>query len=396
MPRPYTDPMQFEYDAAIVGGGPAGATVARGLALQGLRVLLVERERVPRYKSCAGGIPVRTERLLDFSIDESVEDTVSGIEITYLGRRGFRRDAGRPIARMVMRDRFDALLLDRARDAGAVLLEGAAVRRVRAAGDGFVVETDRGESSCRYLVGADGANSRVGRDLGLGAGMFENVALEAEICAPPDALRRWRGLINLDVGYRPWGYAWVFPKADRLSIGLVLPDGAGRGLRPNLDRYLARLGLGGARVERLVGHKIPARRGHEAIAGNGVLLVGDAAGLTDEFTEEGIYYAVHSGQIAARHILRAHNQGARWLGGYQHAIDRTIMPELRAARIIARLFYWFLHRSPRLTFDASRCVPYLWNALFRVLRGESTYDRELNRWPFLTAFARTALRDAGP
>ncbi|MGD9892129.1 MAG: hypothetical protein AB7U18_12655, partial [Dehalococcoidia bacterium] len=253
-----------------------------------------------------------------------------------------------------------------------------------------------GSATGRYLIGADGANSRVGRDLGLGAGMFENVALEAEVCAPPEALRRWRGLINLDVGYRPWGYAWVFPKENRLSIGLVLPDGAGRNLRPNLDRYLSRLGLGGARVERLVGHKIPARRGNELIGGNGALLVGDAAGLTDEFTEEGIYYAVQSGQIAARHIIRAHERGERWLGGYQRAVDRAIMPELRAARVIARLFYWFLRRSPRLTFDVSRRVPYLWNALFRVLRGESTYDRELNRWPFLTAFARTVLHAAGP
>jgi geranylgeranyl reductase family protein len=388
--------MQFDHDVAVVGGGPAGATVARGLARQGMRVLVIERDRVPRYKSCAGGIPVRTERLLDFPIDDVVEDTVTGIEITYLGRHGFRREAGREIARMVMRDRFDALLLERAREVGAEVLDRAAVRRVRAVGDGFAMETDSGAVTCRYLVGADGANSRVGRDLGLGAGMFVNVALEAEVCAPPAALRRWRGLINLDVGYRPWGYAWVFPKESRLSIGLVLPDGAGRGLRPDLDRYLTRLGLSEARVERLVGHKIPARRGNEPIAGEGALLVGDAAGLTDEFTEEGIYYAVHSGQIAARHILRAHERGGRCLGGYQRAVDRAIMPELRAARIIARLFYWFLHRSPRVTFDVSRRVPYLWNALFRVLRGESTYDRELNRWPFLTAFARTALRAAGP
>lgn len=388
--------MHYDQDVVVVGGGPAGATAARDLARQGIRVMLVERERTPRYKSCAGGIPVRTEHLLDFSIAGVVEDTVTGLDITYLGRWGFRPEAGVPVAHMVMRDRFDALLLDHAREAGAAVVDGSAVRRVRRRDDGFSIQVDDGNITCRYVVGADGANSRVGRDLGLGAGMYENVALEAEVCAPSTALRRWRGLINLDVGYRPWGYAWIFPKATRLSIGLVLPQGAGRTLRPDLDRYLSRLGLGDARVERLVGHKIPARRGHESIAGTGAVLIGDAAGLTDEFTEEGIYYAVHSGQIAARHILRAHERGERWLGGYERAIDRAIMPELRAARVIARLFYWFLRRSPRFTFDASRRVPYLWNALFRVLRGESTYDRELRRWPFLTAFARTVLRNAGP
>ena len=389
----YTVAVELDFDAIVVGGGPAGATLARGLALREMRVALVERQRLPRYKSCAGGIPVRTQRLLNFPIDAVIEDTVCGLDITYLGRNGFQRSAARPIAQMVMRDRFDALLVERAREAGAVVLEGAAVRALRREDGCFRVETASGPLTCRLVAGADGANSRVGRALGLGGGMFENVALEAEVRAPAWALRRWRSLINIDVGYRPWGYAWVFPKADLLSIGLVLPQGGGARLRLDLDGYLERLGLKDATIERLVGHKIPARRGREPIAGDGVLLVGDAAGLTDEFTEEGIYYAVRSGQIAARHIARAHVEGRRWLGAYERAVDREVMPELHAARTIARLFYWSLRRSPRLTFRLSRRIDYLWSVLFRVLRGESTYDRELNRWPFLTALARTVPRE---
>lgn len=388
--------MRTDLDVVVVGGGPAGATVARGLARGGASVALLEKERLPRYKSCAGGIPVRTERLLDFSIAPVVEDTVTGLEITHLGRRGFRRDAGVPIARMVMRDRFDRLLVEQAAAAGVHVRPGCRVRSVSRVADGFAVETPDGALRCAFVVGADGANSRVARDLDLGLGMYENVALEAEILAPADALRRWQGSINLDVGYRPWGYAWLFPKAERLSVGLVLPEGGGGQLRDDLVRYIERLGLTGARIERLVGHKIPARRGDETIAAEGALLVGDAAGLTDEFTEEGIYYAVQSGLIAARHLLRARDRGWRWLGAYQRAIDREVMPELRAARIVARLFYWSLRRSPRVTFELSRRSRYLWSALFRVLRGESSYDRELHRWPFLTAFARTALRSAGP
>lgn len=392
----YTESMRFDQDVAVVGAGPAGAVLARDLAAAGVRVALLERERLPRYKACAGGIPLRTERLLDFSIDAAVEDTVTGLDITHLGRHRFRRDAGVPVARMVMRDRFDALIVERAREAGALAVPGAGVRRVTPRSGGFVLSTDVGEVSAAFVVGADGANSRVARDLALGGGMYENVALEAEVKAPVAALRRWRGLINLDVGYQPWGYAWVFPKAERLSIGLVLPQGAGRRLRADLDRYLVRLGLSDAVVERLAGHKIPARRGEEPIAADGALLVGDAAGLTDEFTEEGISYAIHSGRLAARHILHALQRGQRRLDAYQRSVDRVIMPELRAARLIARLFYWFLRRSARFTFEVSRRVSYLWNALFRVMRGESTYHRELSRWPFLTAYARTVLRAAGP
>jgi geranylgeranyl reductase family protein len=388
--------MAHDFDAIVVGGGPAGATLARGLALRGLRIALFEKQRLPRYKSCAGGIPARTRAILDVAIDGVVEDTVSGLDITYLGRYGFQRFANQPVAYMVMRDRFDALLVHAARDAGASVIDGASVHGVHRDGTGFRIETGARSLTCAYVAGADGANSRVARDLGLGAGMFENIALEAEVRAPASDLARWRGVINLDVGYRPWGYAWLFPKADMLSIGLVLPPGHAGGLRADLDGYLERLGLRGVTIERLVGHKIPARRGGERIAGDGVVLVGDAAGLTDEFTEEGIYYAVRSGQIAAHLIARAHAEGRRRLGAYERAIDRALMPELRAARLIARLFYWSLNRSPWLTFRLSRQVPYLWSALFRVLRGESSYDRELGRWPFLPAIARTVLRDAKP
>jgi geranylgeranyl reductase family protein len=388
--------MSRDFDVVVVGGGPAGATAAHGLARRNLRVALIEQRRLPRYKSCAGGVPERTRRLLDFSIEPVIEDTVTGLDITYLGRYGFHRYAKAPIAHMVMRDRFDALLVDEARAAGAETLIGAGVRAVTRDGDGFRVVAGESTLTATFVVGADGANSRVGRAVDLGGGMYENVALEAEVRAPAAALERWRGLINLDVGYRPWGYAWLFPKADRLSIGLVLPEGGGRRLRPDLTGYLDRLGLGDATVERLVGHKIPARRGREPIAAEGALLAGDAAGLTDEFTEEGIYYAILSGQIAARHIARAQIAGRRWLGSYERAVDRTIMPELRAARTIARLFYSSLRASPWLTFRISRAVPYLWAALFRVLRGESNYDHELNRWPFLPAVAHTLLRRAGP
>jgi flavin-dependent dehydrogenase len=125
-------------------------------------------------------------------------------------------------------------------------------------------------------------------------------------------------------------------------------------------------------------------------------VVGDAAGLADEFTEEGIYYAVKSGLIAADVIGQALERGFAWLGAYEHQVDRHIMPELRAARIIAYMFYAMMRLSPAAMMGISRNVSYFWNAFFRVQQGVTGYDDELARawWlrPMLPLVNRASLR----
>ncbi|HLZ72560.1 MAG TPA: geranylgeranyl reductase family protein [Dehalococcoidia bacterium] len=384
-----------DFEVAVVGAGPAGATAARGLAAAGARVALIERARLPRYKSCAGGIPLRTAALLPPGVDSVVEDSVRGLNVSYLGRGRFTRWSRRPFALMVMRDRFDNFLAESAAEAGAEVLAGSPVSAVERDGAGFMLTVGGQRLSSRFVIGADGANSGVARAAGLGAGLAQSVALEAEVCGRPGDLDRWRGTVNIDFGYRPWGYGWVFPKQARLSIGLVLPPGGGPDLRSHLQVYLGRLGLADAEIERVVGHKLLFRRGREPIAGDGVLLAGDAAGLADEFTEEGIYYAVRSGGLAAQAVLRALGAGQTSLVGYERAIDRLIMPELRAARRIAIMFYLSLRRATRPMLWLSERVSYFWNAFFRIQQGASSYDRELRRafWlrPFLSLVDRAAL-----
>jgi len=423
-----------EFDVAVLGAGPAGATVAREMAATGARTVLLEREHLPRCKSCAGGMPVRIERMLPFSIQSVIEDSVAGIQVSHRGQARFDRLDAAPFAYMVMPDRFDKLLVDRAMEAGAELFDASPVlhieresagfsirtapgairsrllvdrameagaelfdaspvRHIERESAGFSIRTASGAIRSRLLVGADGANSVVAHFSGLGAGLPETCALESEIRALLPALARWRGLVNVDFGYRPSGYAWLFPKQRLLSVGLVRPRRFAPRRHQDLKRYLDHLGLGSAPIERIVGHKLLFRRAHERIAGERVLLVGDAAGLVDEFTEEGIYYyAIRSGEIAARILRHASDSNHGWIGAYNRAVDRELMPELRAARTIARLFYASLSRMPRAMLQISERVQYFWQAFFRVQRGDSGYDNELRRAPIVAPLARLRLR----
>lgn len=380
-----------DFDAIVVGAGPAGSTAARELAASGARVLLLDRAPLPRYKACGGGIPVRTARLLPFPIDGVVEDTVSLLDISWRGRYRFVRDSGEPFAAMVMRDRFDALLAEQARRAGAELRTGSAVRSLEKLAGGVRIRTEDGfTASAVCLVAADGSHSPVGRMAGLGSGLAECAAWEVEVRAPWHARRAYRGTALIDLGYRPWGYAWLFPKASVLSIGIVLPPAQAPAMKRRVDAYLDRLRLRGAPVDIARGHKIRFRRGGEPIASDHVLLAGDAAGLADEFTQEGIFYAVESGRIAARAVLRT-LAGTASLADYTRDIDRELLPELRAARIIAYMFYGMLGRFPGPWLTATRLLPFLWDAFFAVQRGESTYAREVARIPILPAIAARRL-----
>ncbi len=118
------------YDVAVVGAGPAGATAARELARAGHTVLLLERQRIPRYKTCAGGVTVRAAKLLDFDISSVVERVVHGGRISYKLQRPIERRYPEPVCYMVMRDRFDGFLARKAGEAGAHLAEGVRVASV--------------------------------------------------------------------------------------------------------------------------------------------------------------------------------------------------------------------------------------------------------------------------
>lgn len=357
------------YDVIIVGAGPAGATLGYELARKGVEVLILEKERLPRYKPCAGGITVKTLKLLDFDISSVAHQIVYGAKVTYKDNREFTKWYDKPLIYMVMRDEFDYLLVQRAQEAGAVVTDNQRVYQLQVNHQGVEVVIANDTFKAEILVGADGANSIVAKSLGLRKGIELGIGIEAEISVPREKLIKWDSLMGLDLGHISGGYGWIFPKKDHLSTGIGGSLCQAKRLKPGYQRVLASQDLGSYEIIKLKSHFLPVRKNGAAIQWERSLLLGDAAGLVDPLTGEGIYYAIKSGQLAAPIITRCLQAGTIDLEGYQDAVAKEIMPELKASQALLRLF----SRFPGLRFNAVEGSERLWRASCRLLRGEESY-----------------------
>jgi flavin-dependent dehydrogenase len=150
-------------------------------------------------------------------------------------------------------------------------------------------------------------------------------------------LERYKGVARFDLGATRRGYAWVFPKREHLSVGILEARRGARDLRAQLDAYLRRIGLGSVSGGERHGALIPLAPRPGGAARGRVLLCGDAAGFVDPVTCEGISYAVRSGQLAARALIEAPEDGVR--AAYVASLRNDIVPELRLARHLSHIVF---------------------------------------------------------
>ncbi|GEM_PF-42672 len=378
-------PSDTIYDAIVVGLGPGGSSAARALAEKGLRVLGLDRARFPRHKPCGGCLSPKIHRVLGGEdLRPLTERDIHGATLCFRGARAVHARSTRPVAHMVSRIRFDAHLVARAREAGAEIREGEAFQALMQEGDRVAVTTGRGRYRARVVVGADGVNTAVGRAVGLRHRGWKAVLIEAEVGVDARTLGDLADEVILEFGDVPFGYAWIFPKADHLSIGvggMVGKIGDLNGLyRDFLSRHRI---LGGIRSETRHGYTLPVYTQRRPLVRGNVLLVGDAGGLVDPFIGEGIYYAIRSGQIAAEVIEAALGDGLVDLGPYEHAVDAEMGSEFRTAYRLARFVYTFPDAFNRIAAGA----PSVLEGYFEVLRGERSH-----RW-FLGEIGRKVLTD---
>lgn len=365
------------YDALVVGMGPAGATAAYQLSRAGLSVLGLDKATHPRYKVCGGGLSARIDRILEDDYKSVVEHTIYGIQFSYRGADPFFLDSSSPIAYMVMRDRFDHFLVEKARRVGTEVHEDEPVTSCRQLPDGIEVTTDRGQYLAKVLIGADGANSLVAQQLFPGHRSRRMATLESEIPIGPAPHYPGTGRALIDIGATPAGYAWIFPKQERLSIGVGDLRGGLASPKKIFDRFVRdEKGLAPWKVPQPVGHPLPifnehseANRESVGLVSGRALLVGDAGHLVDPLFGEGIYYAIRSGQLAAESILNQVNDRRCSLADYEGAVRREIYEEFLVAARMASIVYSY----PRLCHRLMPRYQHIVMLYYDVLRGRETY-----------------------
>ncbi len=349
------------YDAIVVGGGPAGSTTAYRLAEQGASVLLADKAAFPRDKPCGGGMTLRAVRQCPVDPSPVVEEWVDQIELRFRYRAAVVHRASEPVVWMTQRRRLDAFLLDAARERGVEVREGVKV----GIGEGNTVTVSGERLVADALVGADGANGITAKAVGLGQGIVYGVAYEGNVKYPVLSQARYTRRLVLELADIPGGYAWVFPKGDHANVGVGGWQSEGPKLRDHLRRACVAHGLDPDDLEELRGHRLPLRRPATRIAGERALLVGDAAGLIDPVSGDGMYECFVSSRLASAAVLDLLAGRSSTLDSYEQAVNSELGPLHRASWKLKQA----LDRWPRASWQVARSK-LLWVSIRGMIDGE--------------------------
>ncbi|WP_415952931.1 geranylgeranyl reductase family protein [Streptomyces sp. KLOTTS4A1] len=367
------------WDVVVVGAGPAGASAAHAAAVAGRSVLLLEKADLPRYKTCGGGIIGPSRDALPPGFELPLRDRVYAVTFSLDGRLARTRRSQRMLFGLINRPEFDQRLVESAQKAGAELRTGVTVSRVEQHGPEVpdrrtvaVVLAGGERVLARAVVGADGSASRIGAHVGVRLDQVD-LGLEAEIPVPPSVAEDWKGRVLIDWGPLPGSYGWVFPKGDTLTVGVIAARGEGAATKRYLDDFIGRLGLAGFEPAVSSGHLTRCRTEDSPLSRGRVLVCGDAAGLLEPWTREGISYALRSGRLAGEWAVRiAEAQDAvdarRQALNYAFAVKAGLGIEMNMGRRVLTFF----ERRPGVLHAALTGFRPAWNAFVRIVQGSTS------------------------
>ena len=312
----------------ILGGGPAGSIAAERLAAAGLDVVVFD-EKLAWEKPCGGGLTFKAYRQYPFLIEnESPKKLVTGTCLSAPGAGAVEMNLSQPL---VIYSRYDLnhLLLQRAERAGA-RLEKTRVLGLDRTSNGWTVRTKSGSMEADFCVVATGARNPL-RQVGTEWTASDTMsALGYYVPSQQD---------HIDIQFLPKlnGYIWVFPRCGHLSVGICGKGEPAQSLRLRLERYMREKDISSQGAS-FYSHMLPALEPSawrsNRVAGDGWLAVGDAAGLVDPITGEGLYYAMRSGDLASQVLLDdTHKSKAQ---AYRQVLQRDFAGDLEYGSTLAK------------------------------------------------------------
>lgn len=357
-------------DCIIVGAGPAGGSAAYHLAKRGRSVVLLEKETLPRYKPCGGGVSPAIAQWFDFDFSPVISVKVAAIRYTWKLADAVETSVDPEVTEpiwMVRRDVFDHFLVQKAVEQGAELRQQTEVQGLEFKGDRWQVKTPQGVVEGRYVIAADGAKGPMARWLGFKDRKRRLAgALEAETPAvvpqPPSA--------HFEFGMVKNGYIWNFPKADGYSIGVgTFCGGEPQDFRKILTEYATAFGVDLAQCQQY-GHALCLWDGEQKLHTQNAVLAGETACVVDPFTAEGIRPSIFSGIRAAEAIDQGLAGDLNALERYTEVMNEEWGSDMAWAKRLAGVFY----RMPGVGYRVGVKRPAATRRMIQVLCGQTSYS----------------------
>jgi geranylgeranyl reductase family protein len=375
----------MRYDVIVVGGGPSGAMAAKTCSENGLKVLLIEKESLPRYKACGGAVSKKAIDLISPLDDLEIKYKVFGARVFPPNSTDYiEQKFENLLALLTFRDSLDYLLVKRAKKIGVEIRECEKVINVNIDQISVNVETTKSKYSASIIIGADGVNSLVARKTGLRQKWNSNksgICIETEIELTDSEIEQFIDddeLVYLYFGdYR--GYGWVFPKGNIMSVGVGLWKPLTKKPLDVFNHFIDALSKTteinlAPLIKKKIAHMIPTGGLNRNTFGNRTILVGDAAGFVDPFLGEGIYYSLASGIIAgnvASESVKCDNYSKKQLTMYEKKCNKCLNNDLKYALKFADLVYGHFN----IFFYLMRIDPILCKMYVLTGKGDLTYKK---------------------
>ena len=329
------------FDVAIIGSGPSGASTAFYLGEKGISTVIIEKETLPRYKTCGGGFVYRGRKNMPFEIENVIEREFFKVDSYFNNSKiHYHSSKKEPIITMIMRDAFDNLIVEKAKELGVTLLENHKLLGIEFKNEKSILKTSQEDVSASFIIAADGVLSTTAKMAGWKEDTRKLIpALEYEVEVSQEDFERLSKTVRFDIDAVPFGYGWCFPKRNHLSLGVLTTKKGKINLKEFYKRYLKTIGIKNIIKENAYGFQIPIAPRTDGFVKKNVFLIGDAAGFAEPITAEGISNAILSGKYVAEAIIESNLDRDLAEIKYNEKLNSKLIPELKSGVVLSKFFY---------------------------------------------------------